>query len=107
MLTAQWDERLCCYPGYADQKQIIEDTMLLALRYPEVYDKIAQGTRHTYASNKPRAVLFEGPPGQPKDKAALAHVTGYVEQDDVHTLAFTVHEFFRFRTHTGPSRDAI
>lgn len=44
--------------------------MLLALLHPEVYDKIAQGTRHTYASNKPRAVLFEGPPGTGKTTSA-------------------------------------
>ena len=44
--------------------------MLLALLHPEVYEKIAQGTRRTYASNKPRAVLFEGPPGTGKTTSA-------------------------------------
>lgn len=79
--------------------------MLLALLHPEVYDKIAQGTRHTYASNKPRAVLFEGPPGQLKIKAVLAHLTGYVEQDDIHIPAFTVHEFPQMQcTHLAKQR---
>jgi len=43
--------------------RVIEDTVLLALRSPEVYDDIARGTRHKFESNRPRAVLFEGPPG--------------------------------------------
>lgn len=43
----------------------IEDTILLALHNPEVYDNIARGTRHKFESNRPRAVLFEGPPGVP------------------------------------------
>ncbi|PKU85345.1 hypothetical protein MA16_Dca003084 [Dendrobium catenatum] len=41
----------------------IEDTILLALQRPEVYDEIARGTRSKFESNRPRAVLFEGPPG--------------------------------------------
>ena len=42
---------------------MVEDTILLALHSPEVYDDIARGTRHKFESNRPRAVLFEGPPG--------------------------------------------
>ena len=56
--------------GYGDQKQQIEDTMLLALQHPDVYDKIAKGTRRFPANNKPRAVLFEGPPGTGKTSSA-------------------------------------
>lgn len=41
----------------------IEDTILLALLSPETYDDIARGTRRKFESNRPRAVLFEGPPG--------------------------------------------
>lgn len=41
----------------------IEDSILLALQRPEVYDDIARGTRCKFESNRPRAVLFEGPPG--------------------------------------------
>lgn len=41
----------------------IEDTILLALKSPEVYDDIARGTRCKFETNRPRAVLFEGPPG--------------------------------------------
>jgi SpoVK/Ycf46/Vps4 family AAA+-type ATPase len=37
--------------------------VLLALKRPEVYDSIARGTRRRFESNRPRAILFEGPPG--------------------------------------------
>ncbi|KAG5620701.1 hypothetical protein H5410_005919 [Solanum commersonii] len=48
--------------GYNQQKREIEDTILLALQSPEVYDDIARGTRCKFETNRPRAVLFEGPP---------------------------------------------
>ncbi|GJN22231.1 hypothetical protein PR202_gb09781 [Eleusine coracana subsp. coracana] len=50
--------------GYEPQKREIEDTILLALQSPEVYDDIARGTRCKFETNRPRAVLFEGPPGE-------------------------------------------
>ncbi|KAH9609606.1 hypothetical protein KSS87_014078 [Heliosperma pusillum] len=56
--------------GYDHQKREIEDTVLLALRSPEVYDEIAHGTRRKFESNRPRAVLFEGPPGTGKTSCA-------------------------------------
>ncbi|KAK9840153.1 hypothetical protein WJX74_004214 [Apatococcus lobatus] len=56
--------------GYEEQKQEIEDTLLLALQHPEVYEAIAAGTRRRPGSNRPRAVLFEGPPGCGKTTSA-------------------------------------
>ncbi|KAL4435935.1 hypothetical protein ABPG77_000697 [Micractinium sp. CCAP 211/92] len=56
--------------GYEEQKRQIEDSLLLALLHPEVYNEIAQGTRRQFASNRPRAVLFEGPPGTGKTTSA-------------------------------------
>ncbi|XP_073144654.1 uncharacterized protein [Henckelia pumila] len=56
--------------GYDNQKREIEDTILLALKRPEVYDDIARGTRCKFETNRPRAVLFEGPPGTGKTSCA-------------------------------------
>ncbi|KAG6641797.1 hypothetical protein CIPAW_09G098300 [Carya illinoinensis] len=58
--------------GYDQQKREIENTILLALQSPKVYDDIARGTRRKFESNKPRAVLFEGPPGT--GKTSCAHI---------------------------------
>uniref|UniRef100_M4BFV0 AAA+ ATPase domain-containing protein n=1 Tax=Hyaloperonospora arabidopsidis (strain Emoy2) TaxID=559515 RepID=M4BFV0_HYAAE len=56
--------------GYDDVKLEIEDTVVLALQNPELYERIAQKTRCRYESNRPRAVLFEGPPGTGKTLSA-------------------------------------
>ncbi|TMW68652.1 hypothetical protein Poli38472_006120 [Pythium oligandrum] len=56
--------------GYDDVKLEIEDTIVLALQNPELYDRIARKTRCRYESNRPRAVLFEGPPGTGKTLSA-------------------------------------
>lgn len=64
--AVSWDN----IAGYYEQKREIEDTVLLALRRPEIYDNIAKGTRCKFESNRPRAVLFEGPPGTGKTSCA-------------------------------------
>jgi len=52
------------------QKRAIEDCLLLPLVRPDVYDAVAKGTRRRFASNRPRAVLFVGPPGTGKTSSA-------------------------------------
>ncbi|CAL9102857.1 unnamed protein product [Musa textilis] len=64
--TISWENMA----GYDDQKREIEDTILLALQSPQVYDEIAHGTRCKFETNRPRAVLFEGPPGTGKTTSA-------------------------------------
>jgi ATPase family associated with various cellular activities (AAA) len=61
-----WD----CLAGYERQKRDIEDTVLLALTYPDLYDRITSGTRMKAEVNRPKAVLFEGPPGTGKTTSA-------------------------------------
>eukprot|EP00644_Phytophthora_capsici_P000066 jgi/Phyca11/503513/fgenesh2_kg.PHYCAscaffold_4_\ len=56
--------------GYEKVKLEIEDTVVLALQNPELYERIALKTRCRYESNRPRAVLFEGPPGTGKTLSA-------------------------------------
>lgn len=56
--------------GYNEQKRAIEDCLLLPLVRPEVYDGVARGTREKFAPNRPRAVLFVGPPGTGKTSSA-------------------------------------
>ena len=56
--------------GYEEQKQQIEDTLLLPLVRPDVYDQVAKGTRTKFSPNRPRAILFVGPPGTGKTTSA-------------------------------------
>jgi ATP-dependent 26S proteasome regulatory subunit len=56
--------------GYAHVKQEINDTVILALQNPALYEAIAKRTRCRFESNRPRAVLFEGPPGTGKTLSA-------------------------------------
>jgi len=56
--------------GYETAKQEIKDTIILPLKHPEVYDGVAKNTRRFESSIRPRAVLFEGPPGTGKTTSA-------------------------------------
>jgi ATP-dependent protease Clp ATPase subunit len=56
--------------GYESVKRSIEDTVLLALTNGDVYDKITAITRMKNETNRPKCVLFEGPPGCGKTTSA-------------------------------------
>lgn len=56
--------------GYEKVKRNIEDTVLLALTHGDVYDKITAVTRMKNETNRPKCVLFEGPPGCGKTTSA-------------------------------------
>eukprot|EP00808_Paulinella_micropora_P021519 g14681.t1 len=52
--------------GYELQKRQIEDSILLSLKHPDMFNKIAEKTRGKGKTNRPKVVLFEGPPGTGK-----------------------------------------
>jgi SpoVK/Ycf46/Vps4 family AAA+-type ATPase len=56
--------------GYEEVKRTIRESIILPVQNPEVYDAIARMTRRVYESNRPRAILFEGPPGVGKTTVA-------------------------------------
>lgn len=56
--------------GYADTKRKIRESVILPVKNPDIYDSIAGLTRRTFETNRPKAVLFEGPPGVGKTTAA-------------------------------------
>lgn len=56
--------------GYEEVKKEIKDTVILSLKHPDIYESIARSTRKIYESNRPKAVLFEGPPGTGKTTSA-------------------------------------
>ncbi len=56
--------------GYEDVKRKIRESVILPLQNPDVYDSIAKITRQKFESNRPKAILFEGPPGVGKTTIA-------------------------------------
>lgn len=53
--------------GYKDVKKEIQETILIPLLHPEVYDDVVKLTREYVERNRPKAILLEGPPGTVSD----------------------------------------
>jgi len=64
--TPDWDY----IAGYADIKRKIKESIILPVQNPDIYDSIAGMTRKSFETNRPKAILFEGPPGVGKTTAA-------------------------------------
>ncbi len=56
--------------GYETVKNEVRDTIIFSLQHPDVFDAISKQTRVVYESSRPKAVLFEGPPGTGKTTMA-------------------------------------
>ncbi|KAF6003561.1 hypothetical protein F1559_002644 [Cyanidiococcus yangmingshanensis] len=80
--------------GYENIKQSIEASLVLPLRHGEVYDDIAKGTRREFTPNRPRALLFAGPPGCGKTSTARI-IAEQAEVPFIHvTLESVVSRFY-------------
>ncbi len=56
--------------GYESTRLEVEESIILPLQHPEIFQSVARLTRGDGTQNMPRAILFEGPPGVGKTTMA-------------------------------------
>ena len=56
--------------GSGAVRALLEESLLLPLMHPEVYQEVMRGTRRRHVAPHAKAVLLEGPPGCGKTSAA-------------------------------------
>lgn len=56
--------------GYSAVKEEIKETILLPLKNPDFFDKVAIAARGVASNARPKAILFNGPPGTGKTTMA-------------------------------------
>ena len=62
----EWD----ALAGSASVREVLEESLLLPLLHPEVYEEVMKGTRREAVAPHAKAVLFTGPPGCGKTSTA-------------------------------------
>jgi hypothetical protein len=78
--------------GYSEVKKEIQETIMIPLQHPEVYDALVKRTREHVERNRPKAVLLEGPPGTVRTVHCTVVMYTTYKQDTTASLSMLVAE---------------